>query len=1445
MPEGFHIASAWISVKPDLSGFAEELKAKLDAATSGTSADARVGVNQGYLDASLAIAKAKLDALTAQTRNINIGTDGTGAAAAAAGATAARGWYGPYGIIGALRAANTAKLQLFGGAFGTTTMIGAIGGLHLLVDGIAEFVAVVVPATIAAGAWGVAASDAFRQVYTQVSNMHTVMDATTQSMYPFTGALEKLHQAVQPTVFQLAGDAIEVMAHNTGAFAKIVQGMDPVIQQLGARLTVALSSGGWHVFIANAVTDFAKLSDIVANLGGVFGNFLRAIPGYAQTLLSIADGISKVTESVSGLLVHPLPGLQQGLLGAGLAFHGFAIYAGLAVTAVSRVVPGILNGLSSLALKGAVAADSSKLLGAAGDRAAAGLLGFGGAAESAAALPWGWITLAAAGFGFLAYKILTAKDATQQWAASLEQAIGKSSAGAGLTPIIDAQAQVTTRLAAAQRTLADAGTNAGNVQRSLAQNMGRGNQALAQQATTVSDLTGPQQQLSANTELYKQRVLELAQAHHTTTAAMEGLLRVAGIPMSQFLSHNAEQWAQVQAAITATIDAYGLMGVKSGMLGSDVKTMNFLVSDQFKAVTQLNQAWDQMAQIVTGSQTSFDSWALAMKGLNIAAQGAGNALSVTNGKTSESIHGASQSTTAINNQAVSFDGLNKASLQYNQTLENTIPQMVSILDNIRLANLGTGTYTTAVKDLVTQYLPYVQNNKTLLGQLVELSGGAIPNSVTSYQQLVQWLGNSSDSSQTLHDKQQQLKQIMDEATNKTDGLTAAFQQQAQMITTQLLGDQDQVALKYFQIQQKVEAATQAQLQYGKSSQQAQSAENSLTSSIIAMGEKMDWGTTRTARMISELEHIPLKEAIQIVMHGDGSYNIVNSSLVSTGTGRFVHRPTGKAYGGFVSGPGGPETDSIPAWLSDGEYVVRAASVNKYGQGFLDAINAGAYASGGIVDGNAAVVSGQYANTIVSAFQNAMVKSMVDAMRSSINSAKSAGIGGFPGSGGASGPGAAAAQAYARSILGLYGWGAGQFPPLQALWNRESGWRWNATNPTSGAYGIPQSLPASKMAAAGADWRTNPATQIRWGLGYIRSTYGSPAGAEAHEQAVGWYRRGGPVRRASGGPVTQPAVQAGEFCSIAEHGKTRNGLICKKGPDGRFRWEHPSGSSSGGHGGGHGGGSSRPSASSEHTAGASLMNFYLSPHTAAAIAKEQTKFLEDIAQYYTGSARRWRDAMVTAQTRHLESVDSKLSKLNSQIQAAKSFQSGIQSGLASYAGLSGLDAFGNLMVPGVKPGQSVGQGLESQLKLKLSNLRKWQSDIKALQRAKVSPALISQVAQMDPDTGMQYAEAILAGGHSLIREMNATEASIGAIEKSTAKTATRAVYGKSISAMWEDEHELKKAAQFFGRELAKEAAKWFRVPRNQQPPAVLHFHGQRPTTEEKHQIMRELALVLGG
>ena len=85
-----------------------------------------------------------------------------------------------------------------------------------------------------------------------------------------------------------------------------------------------------------------------------------------------------------------------------------------------------------------------------------------------------------------------------------------------------------------------------------------------------------------------------------------------------------------------------------------------------------------------------------------------------------------------------------------------------------------------------------------------------------------------------------------------------------------------------------------------------------------------------------------------------------------------------------------------------------------------------------------------------------------------------------------------------------GFGIDQFPCLNKLWDKESGWNHRASNSGSGAYGIPQALPGSKMGSVASDWRTNPATQIKWGLNYIEGRYDTPCKAWSHSQSTGWY-----------------------------------------------------------------------------------------------------------------------------------------------------------------------------------------------------------------------------------------------------------------------------------------------------------------------------------------------------
>jgi resuscitation-promoting factor RpfB len=126
-----------------------------------------------------------------------------------------------------------------------------------------------------------------------------------------------------------------------------------------------------------------------------------------------------------------------------------------------------------------------------------------------------------------------------------------------------------------------------------------------------------------------------------------------------------------------------------------------------------------------------------------------------------------------------------------------------------------------------------------------------------------------------------------------------------------------------------------------------------------------------------------------------------------------------------------------------------------------------------------------------------------------NAGATAGVGDGTGGGGvvyvtSTPPDPNTAQSTAYNMMSSFGFSPSTyFGCLVDIWNRESGWSYDAEN-ASGAYGIPQALPGSKMASAGADWQTDPATQIRWGLGYIKAIYGNPCSAWAFEEANGYY-----------------------------------------------------------------------------------------------------------------------------------------------------------------------------------------------------------------------------------------------------------------------------------------------------------------------------------------------------
>ncbi len=329
-----------------------------------------------------------------------------------------------------------------------------------------------------------------------------------------------------------------------------------------------------------------------------------------------------------------------------------------------------------------------------------------------------------------------------------------------------------------------------------------------------------------------------------------------------------------------------------------------------------------------------------------------------------------------------------------------------------------------------------------------------------------------------------------------------------------------------------------------------------TDAVVNNGAQSDQAKSARNRLITDLENagFSAKDATTYVdglqkkidaMHG----KTVTAGVNATGSGGLTVTATGVAnktlsliregyaFGGKIFQGTTPTADNVLAWVSKDETVVSAADSKILAPAF-SALGIPGYAAGGRI-GDLAPWTGTQESDIVGGWAGSWAQATINAQIAAW--AKAAAFNPNLGAGGItpSGP----LQAYARKLVDAR-WGDSQWPPFADVVARESGWQVNATNPSSGAYGIPQALPAGKMASAGADWATNGYTQLRWMVAYIASRWGTPAGADANEIANHWYAKGGLIPGyASGGTV---ASQGAAYLK-AWQGKHGGGFGAAWGP----------------------------------------------------------------------------------------------------------------------------------------------------------------------------------------------------------------------------------------------------------------------------------------------------------
>jgi hypothetical protein len=739
----------------DVSGDAEKQLALLQVQLITLSAkahDIKLGITDAAGLVAIAAIQKALQGVASHVATLTVGTDTTKISDAVAqvrdlsdqmvaltaktniAAGAARNFGGWLGFIGA-------KIPLFGGI--GPAIITQIAAWHLLTDVVIDFIAVLLPATIALGAFIAAGIGTAQDIFKQMSNVNTVTTATNKALYPMTARLRSLADAVQPQVYQLFGEFLNVVNSRAGTFTQLAKAAGTVMDQLAARTAIAIESGGMQVFLHNATQDLAKLGDIVGNIFGTVGNLLKAMPGYAQVLLNIVDQTSKGLEAVTG------SGFAQGVIKVGLAFHGAAVYLGVFSTAAAFLVRGGLTKAGDL-----LETVGARLLQMNGPLARAGpaFYGLAAGASDAAALPWGWIAVVGVGIGILAYKILTAKDATQQWFQSLQSVLLAQNAVKGFISLQQDQAIVATRLAATEHNLnmiLNQAARINNTGGNLSAPVNKTSEAYLKAAQASRDYASEITTLNDQSALYNVRLDKLAIAFGGVGEA-QGILLASGVKMSQLLDKSKSAWLGIMQQVQATQAAYKAMGQTGGILGADMNALNIAASDQVTAMQKVNQAFDTVIGIISGGQTSFLTFQQDMLSVGQSlSQAGGSARIVTNTFPAT----ASAIAAAASHSKASMTGLNAASLQLRSTWQTAFSGGASLIDALRLMQSaspgGFPPVTRAVKDIIAQLVPLGKTSGATRAELVSMAQEIDPN-IHNFTELTKWLGNTKNAGKDLN-----------------------------------------------------------------------------------------------------------------------------------------------------------------------------------------------------------------------------------------------------------------------------------------------------------------------------------------------------------------------------------------------------------------------------------------------------------------------------------------------------------------------------------------------------------------------------------------------------------------------------------------------------------------------------------------------------------------------
>ena len=835
-------------------------------------------------------------------------------------------------------AAGAAGGALIGGAFWGITA----NALHWIIAGGAEILAVTVPAIVALGAGLAVMAPAAQNAAAHMQALFTATSADGQMFGQTAGdvlglghALQTAQDAAQPAVYGMLGSALIAVKGHMGELTAAGSQVTRMFQTFAARVAVDFGPGGslgnkTSSLLSHMTQDLQGLGQVLGNTGHAFVNFASSMPGLAEFLLKIVDG-------VTGLASH-LTGVAGPLLTVGMGFEEFNRWGGLAATILSKL------GLATVDLQGgaftltrfktvvqgllsifptaiAEVAKFAAIIGATG--AAQGLTGaaegLAGAIEKITPLGALLGVGAAVGLGFLIDKLITAQNATQAFVASLQAATQKSSN-------IQAFQQIAQNVAQLNQALGQSAQVANSANAAVVKYAG-GMRGIS--GTIANQANQNVQQLNAGLTQQQQELVNvaqgasfLAQTYHTSLVGALALADAANVKLANGITGTSQAAQIARMQIASYVTGMQAMGAPLTAVGSDLTVLAIQSGLASTQVSKLNQGWDQFMQNLTGGTSGLAGFVTSLSNMTSVVasfhNNLGKALSIKDSVT--------QFAAALKN----FGTSGAAAWQnFDQVVGSTAPQLIDWLRTAGAEGALSGDqFTKAVLGMVSSLTQFASQSPTAQAELLGLVQQVDPN-IQTWGQLT--------------------------STIKTTGVSLKNTQDAVQSATKQMGDMAQVAQNLGTVMQSALLTTLSQAKIGASG--AGQAMQQYEQDIMNAGSSATKTAGDRAALISDLEKLgySAKQAAQLIGMVTSSINAMPSSktvtinVVTKGTGN-VQGTGGSTGGGRGYASGTPAAPAGWAWVGEagpelvkfrgGEQVLP----NQVSRGFAE----GAYAAGPIV-----------------------------------------------------------------------------------------------------------------------------------------------------------------------------------------------------------------------------------------------------------------------------------------------------------------------------------------------------------------------------------------------------------------------------------------------------------------------------------------------------------------